>query len=306
MLSLVAYIIPWFVWYRFKGSFQSPEALHARITKERKTLTHKPPPSLYRRVAIEERIQDGYPVYEVSPKSENPHKARILYLHGGAFVFEILDIHWNVAAELAEGLNAIVTVPIYPLGPEHKLGEMYDFLMPVQDDVARQAQRENVPFLMVGDSCGGSMALVLTQKALAAGKRMGKGIAERIVLTTPVVDSSCANPDMRAAAPKDPFHDMPGFEEILRTVCEGMDPKDPVVSPLYGDLSGLPPMLVFIAEKDLLCHDARKFVDMAKQEGREVEVVEGEGLIHVWPVMPFYEGGVARKQMIEWLSKSLE
>lgn len=302
MLSLIAYIIPWFVWFRYKGSFQSPAALHARIARERKTLTHHPPPSLHKRVAIEQRTAHGYPVYEVSPKAETPHKARVLYLHGGAFVFEILDIHWNVAADLAEGLNAVVTVPVYPLGPEHHLTEMYDFLHPVHGEIAAQAGRENVPFLMVGDSCGGSMALVLTQRAL----REKKPIAERMVLTTPVVDSSCENEDMRAAAPKDPFHDMPGFEEILKTVCKGMDPKDPIVSPIYGDLSGLPPMLVFIAENDLLRYDARKFVNMASEKGREVEVVEGEGLIHVWPVMPFYEGGVARKRMVEWLSNSLQ
>lgn len=249
-----------------------------------------------------ERTVHGYPVYEISPLNAKAREARVLYLHGGAFVFEILDIHWNVAFELAEGLNAVVTVPIYPLGPEHKLNEMYDFLYPVHEEVAGLARGENVPFLMVGDSCGGSMALVLTQRAL----KENKTIAERIVLTTPVVDSSCTSEDMRAAAPRDPFHDMAGFEEILKTVCEGMDPKDPVVSPIYGDLSGLPPMLVFIAEKDLLCYDARKFVDMAREKGTEVEVVDGQGLVHVWPVMPFYEGGVARKKMVEWLSKSLQ
>lgn len=301
MHSILAYIIPWFVWFRFKGSFQSADALHTRIKRERKTMTHHPPKHMRRDLIVEERQSGGFPVYDISPKSEAPHRARLLYIHGGAFVFEILPIHWAVAAELAEGLNAVVTVPVYPLAPEHTLPEMYDMLRPVHDETAATALRENVPFLMVGDSCGGSMALGLTQQAHEAGKL----IASRLVLTTPVVDSTLTNPDMRAAAPGDPFHDMPGFEEILKIACPGMDPKDPVVSPIYGDLSVLPPTLVFIAETDLLSPDARRFVDMARDKGREVEVVEGEGMVHVWPVMPFYEGGLAREKMVEWLVKEL-
>lgn len=300
MHSIISYILPWFVWFRFKGSFQSADALHARIQRERKTLTHHPPEHLQKQLIVEEREVGGFPVYELSPKSESPHRTRVIYIHGGAFVFEILPVQWAMAAELAERLNAIVTVPVYPLGPEHKLLEMYDMLQPVHDETAELAVRENVPFFMVGDSCGGSMALVLTQQAL----KERKPIASRLVLTTPVVDSSLTE-DLRKAAPQDPFHDLPGFEEILRVVCAGMDPKDPVVSPIYGELGDLPPMMVSIAEKDLLSPDTRRFVEMARDKGREVEVVEGEGMIHVWPIMPFYEGKLARDRMMEFLEKAL-
>lgn len=301
MHSLASYVIPWIVWFRFRGSFQTPEALHARIKNERKTKTHEPPQRIRRQLSVEERTVGGYPVYDLSPKSEDLHRARLLYIHGGAFVFEIQPIHWTVVAELAERLNAIITVPIYPKGPEHSLPQMFDMLQPVHDEVAAAASRENVPFLMAGDSCGGSMALVLTQQASKAGKP----IASRIVLNTPVVDCTLTNPDMYALAPSDPFHDMPGFEEIIKVVFSGMNLKDPMVSPIYGDLSILPPVLVFIAERDLLAPDTRRFVDMAREKGREVEVVEGEGMVHVWPVMPFPEGEQARRKMTQWLGKAL-
>jgi acetyl esterase/lipase len=303
MYSLMAYIIPWIVWIRFKGSFQSADALHARIKRERQTATHQPPADLHRRIIVSEREVGGRPVYDLSPKSGGPHRARLLYLHGGAFIFEIKPQHWGLAAELAEALDAVVTVPVYPLAPEHKLPELYAMLQPLHDETAATAAKEGVPFLLVGDSCGGNMALVLTQQAAEEGRPT----ASRMVLTTPFVDLSLTNPDMRAAARRDPFYDIPGFEEVTSMVMPpGMDPKVPLASPLYGNLSALPPMLVFMAEKDLLSPDATRLVDRARKQRRDVTIVEGKGMVHMWPVMPFHEGRVARKEMTTWLGGILQ
>nr|CEG03701.1 unnamed protein product [Fusarium acuminatum CS5907] len=64
-----------------------------------------------------------------------------------------------------------------------------------------------------------------------------------------------------------------------------MDTKHPDVSPIYGDLR-LPPMLVFAAGLDLLTPDTRKMVDIARKEGTRVELVYGEDMVHVWPLLP--------------------
>lgn len=275
---------------------QSSGALRARISRERKTKTSTPPPHLYRQFIVERRLKTLFPIYDISPKSEAPHSCRILYLHGGNFLFDINSFHWAFVAAMAERLNAVVTVPIYPLGPEVTLYEMYDMVQPLHDEMA-SCLDDDTPIFTVGDSAGACMALVLTQRALAEG-----GVAStRLVLTTPVVDSSLTNPETRRMAGADPWLGIPGIEETLRLACPGSNPKDPVISPLYGDMTDLPPTMVLTAEYDLLSPDTRRFVKKARAHGCDIEHVEGPGMIHAWPILPFHEGYEAREAIFQWL-----
>jgi acetyl esterase/lipase len=241
-------------------------------------------------------VVGGYPVYELKPRGGAPPRARILYLHGGAFLMEIVETAWHFARSLATGLNAVVTVPIYPLGPEHTVVEMYDMLQPLYNEMAAE---QGTPFWVMGDSAGGTMALGLTQLAV----RDGKTTADRAVLITPCVDSSFTNPEALRLSSSDPWLGLAGVKEATKMVAADLDIKDTRVSPLYGSLDGLPPMLVFVASTDMLTPDTKKLVSKAKEQGKDVELVEGEGMVHVWPVINFPEGKIARDQMIAWLEE---
>ncbi|KAF5016463.1 hypothetical protein F66182_11847 [Fusarium sp. NRRL 66182] len=300
MPTLKARIVSWIIWWRFKSTWQSAQGINNRIAKERLGPERVPPKHLYREFTVEEYKKKGfvsdYYVYIVSPKTETPTRGRILYLHGGGFVFDITPQHWELVAQLARRLNASVTVPIYPLGPETPLMKMYEFVQPLHDELA--SAPDSTPFWVMGDSAGGTMALVLTQNARMAGLE----IAQRLVSITPCTDSSLVNPDLHAAAHKDPWLDVPGIAEITRLICPEMNTKHPAVSPIYGNLE-LPPMLVFAAEQDLLTPDTIKMVDMARGRGTNVDLVVGEGMIHVWPILPIWEGRQAIDKMVEWLEQ---
>src|SRR5690606_4886503 len=85
---------------------------------------YRPPQRLRRRLDIRRRRMAGMPVYEVKPKGRPrrwPGAMRIVYMHGGAYLFQITPYHWQLVAEMAERLDARVTVPIYPLAPETKV-----------------------------------------------------------------------------------------------------------------------------------------------------------------------------------------
>ncbi|KAK7429932.1 hypothetical protein QQZ08_003554 [Neonectria magnoliae] len=298
MPSLKNYIVSWAVWWQRKGTWQSAEGINRRIAQDRKAAKHEPPEFLHRQFIIEEtRRDEGFTVYTVAPKSETPNQARIMYLHGGGFVFEIVPQHWALVAYLAERLQAVVTVPIYPLGPETPVLEMYDRVQPLYNELA--ADPDPTPFWVMGDSAGGTMTLVMTQQAILAGIPT----ASRLVPITPCTDSSLVNPDMHAMAPKDPWLDVPGIAEVTRLICPGVDTKNPRVSPIYGDLA-LPPMLVFAGGVDLLMPDTKKMVDLAREKGTQVELVLGEGMMHVWPLLPIPEAKVAVDKIVDWLEQS--
>lgn len=302
MPSFKAYIVSWIVWWRFKSAWQSAENFRASIDRDRKAAVANPPGPprhLYRDFTVERSTRPGfisdYDVYTVTPKSGAPTRARILYCHGGGFVFAIKPSHWDAVAQLARRLNAVVTVPLYPLGPETPLMKMYDVLQPLHDDLA--GADDPTPFYVMGDSAGGTITLVLTQQARLANRP----VAQRIVSITPCTDSSLTNPDAHAVAINDPWLGIEGVREVPRLICPEMDTKHPRVSPLYGDLSNLPPMLVFAAELDLLGPDTIKMEKMAREKGSKTELVIGEGMVHVWPILPIHEGQQAMDKIVEFL-----
>ncbi|KAH0491007.1 hypothetical protein TgHK011_002453 [Trichoderma gracile] len=297
MASWQAYLASWIVWWRFKGSLQTVKALRQRIEHDRQTKSTRPPAHLKRHFTVKERHLGSCILYDVAPNSETPNQARILYLHGGCFLFEIDAAHWQMVAILAERLQAVVTVAIFPLAPEHTLMEIYDAVRPVYDELALLAEDET-PFYVVGDSTGGSMGLALTQEALKAGRPA----ASRLALMSPCVDFTFENPQVRQAAKTDPWLDVPGFEEAVQYLCPDLSPVDPRVSPLYGDVDKLPPTLVFAGGTEMLTPDIRRFVAKAVEQGREVELVEGEGLMHVWLLVHFLpEAKEAVDKLLRWL-----
>ncbi|KAL6904086.1 Alpha/Beta hydrolase protein [Trichoderma evansii] len=297
MGSWQAYLASWMVWWRFKGSLQTVNALRQRIENDRQTKSSRPPAHIEAQFIVEERHLGGCVLYDVAPKSEMPNQARILYLHGGCFLFEVDVAHWQMVALLAERLWAVVTVAIFPLAPERTLTEIFDAVRPVYEDLAMPTQ-EKTPFFVVGDSTGGSLGLSLTQEAL----RANRPTASRLALMSPCVEFTFLNAEMREAAKSDPWLDIPGFEEAVRYLCPDISPDDPRVSPLYGDVSKLPPTLIFAGSTEMLTPDIRKFVSKAVEQGREIEYVEGEGMMHVWPLVQFIpEAREAVDKLVRWL-----
>src|SRR5690606_14602752 len=118
------------------------------------------------------------------------------YLHGGAFCFEITPYHWRLIAEMAERLDARVTVPVYPLAPEHTFREIFAPVMALYRELLRTTPADSIVFM--GDSAGANMAVVLTMMAAEAGLPA----PGRHVLISPGLDMSLANPMIYEAAEK--------------------------------------------------------------------------------------------------------
>jgi acetyl esterase/lipase len=299
MRSLFSYLLAPAARWTIKPTFATPEGLHAGIAKSRKNATHRPPASLSKTLDIVERDVKGVKVWDLRQKglAEADIKGRMMYVHGGSFVLDIMAEHWDLARFFAEKLGLVVSVVLYPLGPESKITETFEKLQPIHDDMAA-AGSVDVPFYLAGDSCGGCLALALTQLALQAKK----SLASRLILISPLLDQSFTNPNLIAMAPSDPALHLPGLEEARRLVAPDLDPKTDVrVSPKYGPVDGLPPVLLMAAENDLLTPDGVEWARRADMKG-DVTLVVGEGMVHCWPIIDFYEAKVARQTVADWLT----
>jgi acetyl esterase/lipase len=295
MPSLKSHLVSLVLKHSRKKAFTSPEGLHRWIARSRRTQSHRPPPRFAARLGIVERAVRGFPVYEVMPRGRPLTGKRILYLHGGAYVFEITPYHWGLIAELAERLGATLTVPIYPIAPEHDFHAMFGMVHAVYEDVLGETPAEDVVF--VGDSAGGNMAVVLTMMAAEAGLPA----PSRHVLISPGLDMSLANPLTREAERHDPWLGIPGGLEAVRLYAAGIERTDWRISPVYGDLSVLPRTLLLAGSRDMLTPDSLAFAEKARAAGVDIEVLHGEGMIHVWPLIDMPEARAARDRIVAFL-----
>lgn len=295
MPSLKSRIVSLYLRTTRKKAFASAAEMNRWIARARTLEDHRPPASVARRLDIARREVLGYPVYDVAPRGGHGGR-RILYLHGGAYVFEITSFHWRLIAEMAQRLNARITVPVYPIAPEHRFEEMFGMVMETYRRILAESPAGEIVFM--GDSAGGNMAVVLTMMAAEEGLA-GPDLH---VLISPGLDMTLENPDIAQAARLDPWLDIEGGLEAIRHYAPHMDRADWRISPIKGDLSVLPPTLILAGEFDLLTLDTIRFADLARRAGVEVELVVEPGMMHVWPLIEMPEAKRARNLIVDFVN----
>ncbi len=296
MPSLKSRLVATYLRHTRKKAFRSAEGLNAWIARARTFETHRPPVAVAGQVAFSAHEVAGFPVYEVRHLGGVRSDQRILYFHGGAYVFEITPFHWRLIAEIAERTGMQVTVPIYPVAPEHRFDDIFAMARATYRKVLETVPAGRIVF--VGDSAGGNMAVVLAMMAA----REGLPLPARMALISPGLDMTLENPALVEAASADPWLDIAGGLEALRHYAPGMDPADWRISPINGDLSLLPPMLILAGGSDMLTLNTIRFAEKAVLAGADIELEIEPGMVHVWPLIEMPEAIVARRRLVSWLT----
>lgn len=257
--------------------------------------TNVPPAKLRRTLAIDRQTIEGRPCWILRPRS-GATRGAVMYLHGGSYVHEIVKEHWALIARIVEEAKSTVYVPIYGLAPEFDFREGYAFATAVYRHVTTAHDPAHV--VLIGDSAGGGFALGL---ALVA-KREGLAAVARLVLLAPWLDIALENPEIADVERTDPWLTRRGLLAAGKAWSRGADPKLPELSPVHGDLAGLPPMTVYVGTRDILWPDAIVLRRRAKAAGVALELVEAEGMMHVYPLVPIPEGRVAADRIVRDLA----
>ncbi len=167
------------------------------------------PKALRARCAVREERVQGQPVYTLVPKAGRP-AAHIIYTHGGAYVNPLLGAHWSIIGRLIALTGAAVTVPIYPLAPEHTHREAYAELERVYRDVRATTPAGSV--VLAGDSAGGGLAL---GQALRY-RDISLPAPDLVLLFSPWLDITLSNPDAAPVERRDVMLGIPGLVEAGR------------------------------------------------------------------------------------------
>ena len=209
-------------------------------------------------------------------KPARPRKhAAILHVHGGWFNLGSASAYRNFVGHIAASAGANAFVPDYRLAPEHP------FPAAVADVEAcyRGLVDEGIRRIAVtGDSAGGNLALVLL--SIAGAQPHTGGIAPvGAVAISPVTDLALTGESFETRAEADPYFTKPQVAGLVASYLGETDPKNPLASPLYGDLSGLPPIRVHVGDDEVLLDDSRRYVARAVTAGVDAA-------LDVWMGMP--------------------
>jgi epsilon-lactone hydrolase len=238
----------------------------------------------------------GWPAYYMSPTACAEADSHVVFLHGGGYVNEIVRAHWRFVAQLTRDAGVRCIVPIYPLAPRATA----KVTVPGTGQLLRRFLDEagSAKVALVGNSAGAGLALAVAQWLRDSGCRQ----PDRLVLISPGLDFSISRPEQRVIAVHDPINDIPGTVEMGRLYAGELDVAHPYVSPLYGDLRGLAPMLVFSGTRDLLYPDSVDLAARARAAGVPVELHLRQGQPHNYAALPTPEGRAARSIILRALA----
>jgi acetyl esterase/lipase len=134
--------------------------------------------------------------------------------------------------------------------------------------------------VFAGDSAGGGLCLA----TLLALRERGLSLPSAAVALSPWTDLKCTGESLRTKAKVDPFTPGGAWTVFSHYYVGDNDPGLPLISPLYGDLHGLPPILIYAGDHDVLFSDSTRFAEKAKTAGVDMRLEVGEGLFHCYPV----------------------
>lgn len=205
-------------------------------------------------------------------------KPALLYFHGGGLVVGSVRSHRGIVAKFVKGSGISALVFDYALAPERP------FPAALEDAVAAYEYllAQDVPpnkIVCIGDSGGGNLCLA----ALLALKERGLPQPAGAVTLSAWTDLTNSGESWVTNAERDTLCWKDAQTVFSRMYAGNHDPADPLISPLFGDLSGLPPLLMYAGNDETLRDDTTRFAQRAKESGVETELHLGEGLFHCYP-----------------------
>ncbi len=248
--------------------------LRPQLERIARLITHVP-----RGTRIEATTLAGRPADRLTPPGETSDQV-VYYLHGGAYLGGSTRTHRGLLAHFARAAGCEVVAIDYRLAPEHPYpAALEDAVAGYQELLAEGIPAERI--VIAGDSAGGNLALVTAIALRDAGMALPAGL----VLLSPWTDLTSSGKSMGSRAERDRILTVLGISKAAETFAAGRRLSDPLLSPLFAELAGLPPMLIQVGDDELLLDDSTRFAAAARKVGVSVLLSIRPRLWHVWQAM---------------------
>lgn len=223
----------------------------------------------------------------------------ILYFHGGGYVSGMCFSHRSIAAKFVKGSGIGALLFEYRLAPEHPYPSALEDSLTAYHWLLDQGI-DPLNIIFVGDSAGGGLCLA----TLLAIRDRGTPLPAATVAYSPVTDFKCTGESHRTKV-KICLSPEGMTPALAKHYAGDQDLGLPYISPLYGDLHGLPPLLIYAGEDETLRDDSVRFAKKAKDAGVDVTLKIGEGMFHCYPAMAplFPEATHALDEICSFINK---
>ena len=206
----------------------------------------------------------------------------ILYLHGGAYALGSAEVHRSFLCRLAKATRLEVLAINYRLAPEHPFPAALDDAV----DTYRWLLSENIPperIVIAGDSAGGGLALA----TIAALRDSSDPLPACVFCLSPWVDLTLSCKSIDTHAERDSILSRAVLSPYADFYAGDHKKDHPLISPLFADLAGFPPLLIHVGSDEILFDEAHQLADAARAAGVEVEIQTWEWMFHVFQIVPF-------------------
>ncbi len=215
----------------------------------------------------------GIEVDWLHPKDARKDKV-LYYLHGGAYVLGSRRTHRKLAGHIAKAAGITAVLPEYRLAPEHPFPAAIEDAVSVYKALL-DAGHDPDDIVISGDSAGGG----LTIATLLSLRHGGIPLPAAAVLLSPFLDVTGSGESATTRADQDPWFDIKDIDVVARYYCpDERDWTNPLVSPVFANVAGLPPMLIQVGDDEILLSDSTRFADKLRKERIDVE-------LEIWPEM---------------------
>ena len=243
-------------------------------------------------IAVEAADAGGTPAEWLRPEGA-PADRTILYLHGGGYTMGSLVTHRQMVACIAKAAAVSVLSLDYRLAPEHP------FPAAVEDAAAAYRLLLKQGFApekiaIAGDSAGGG----LTMATLVMLRDSGDPLPAAAICLSPLTDLTCSSETYSANAATEAMIAEDMIKEMAAMYLQGRDPKTPLASPIFADLTGFPPILIQVGSEEVLLGDSLALDRKAKACGVDSTLEIWQDMIHVWqafsPILTEGRDAIAR------------
>ncbi|MFD1989262.1 alpha/beta hydrolase fold domain-containing protein [Paenibacillus nicotianae] len=241
---------------------------------------------------VQEQTVDDIQIFTLNNQKSSKQKV-ILYIHGGAWTSQPLDLHWLFMDNMAHSLDAKVIAPIYPKLPHFNYQHTYPKILKLYKDILATVESPDQLTIM-GDSAGGNISLGLVHLLKVENVPQPKDI----ILLSACVNMIFDNPLIPEYEENDPILARKGLQEVAQKWAADRSLNDPLINPMYGDFKGSGKITHFIGTHEALYPDAIKFDKKLTEQGVQINTLVYPKMNHVFVVIPIPEAQNAQQKII--------
>ncbi len=208
----------------------------------------------------------------------------ILYFHGGGYAMGSIDSHRPLAGRISLASGTKLLLIDYRLAPENPFPAGLEDTVKVYKWLINEQGYSSDKIIFGGDSAGGGLTIASMLKLRDENFALPKAG----ICLSPWLDLEATGDSATSKASEDPMIDLQSVKEWALMYAPKEQLTNPLVSPIYADLSGLPPLYMQVGTAELLLDDSTRLAEKAKKAGVQVELEVWEEMIHVWQAFGNY------------------